>query len=108
MNQVLEHSFQIAQHLNMPLGLISESSAELAHLRRKNARSYHTRKTSAKDHMEDLITWDLARTDPLIAKKSHEIDTQNKYNKTEIESLCELPPEARDLLDVPEDMLEQI
>ena len=103
--QVMAHSYQVAQHLCIPLGALSEGPAEAAHLRRKNSRLNHTRKSSALDHMKDLYYYDLYRSDPVIAKKSNIL--ADKYKESgAAESVLHLPEEAKQLLDIPDHVLE--
>ena len=95
------HSAEVAEHLNISLGAISESCAEICHRMRKNARLYHTRKTGRLETMTDIFNWEFARSDPLICSKS--LQRAKKYRKNPEQKLEELPSKARSLLDVPDD-----
>lgn len=102
----MEHSYQVSECTGLPHGVVSEGPAEAAHLQRKNARLGHTRKSDPKKHMHDLHSWDMCRSDPLIAKIASKIASQ--YRQSEVDSVLALPAKARELLDIPIQILEQV
>ena len=67
LHKLLEHGFQIADQLDLPIGAYSEEAQEASNKAVRNARLYHTAKVSRQNAMENQFHYLLIRTDPVIS-----------------------------------------
>ena len=70
LHKLLEHGFQIADQLDLPIGAYSEEAQEASNKAVRNARLSHTAKISRKNVMQNQFHYLLVRTDPVISSIS--------------------------------------
>ena len=63
----MEHGYQVAQYLELPIGAYSEEAKEACKKMVRNARLSHTAKISRKNVMENQLHYLLVRSDPKVA-----------------------------------------
>lgn len=91
-HKLLLHAVEIQEHLQFPLGVLSESSGELWHRMRKQIRRDSTRKCSRQATMEDLLHRCLDQSDPVVSEIARDWMAHFRDRK------LELPEEAKKLL----------
>lgn len=67
LHKMLMHGAQIIEELCVPVGHASEEGMEATHKILRNARQWHTHKTSRSRSNSDLLNWLLVHSDPVIA-----------------------------------------
>ena len=67
LHKLLEHSFQVAEVLDLPIGMYSEEAQEAQNKEIRNARLSHTCKVSRKNAMKNQFHYLLIRSDPVIS-----------------------------------------
>ncbi|PSN38917.1 hypothetical protein C0J52_11862 [Blattella germanica] len=79
-HKVLIHGSQIIKSALLPIGQLSEEAQEARNKDIKKYREHHTRKSSRKNTMTDLINNFLISSDPLISsiRKSHKTPLWNE------------------------------
>ena len=69
-HKLLEHGYQVAQYLELPIGSYSEEAQEACNKIVRNARLSHTAKISRKNVMENQLHYLLVRSDPKVSSIS--------------------------------------
>ena len=69
-HKLLEHSYAIAEHLELPIGSYSEEAQEAQNKELRKARLDHSCKVSRLNVMKNQMHYMLTRTDPVISSKS--------------------------------------
>ena len=69
-HKLLEHGYQVAQYLELPIGAYSEEAQEACNKMVRNARLSHTAKISRKNVMENQLHYLLVRSDPKVSSIS--------------------------------------
>ena len=69
-HKLLEHGYQVANYLELPLGAYSEEAQEASNKAVRNARLHHSCKISRKNVMSNQIGYLLIRSDPIISSVS--------------------------------------
>ena len=67
LHKLLEHGFQVAEVLDLPIGMYSEEAQEAQNKEIRNARLSHTCKVSRKNAMKNQFQYLLIRSDPVIS-----------------------------------------
>ena len=82
-HKVLIHGSQIIKSALLPIGQLSEEGQEARNKDIKKYREHHTRKSSRKNTMTDLINNLLISSDPLISsiRKSHKKQKTPLWNE---------------------------
>ena len=75
-HKLLEHGYQVAEILDLPVGMYSEEAQEAQNKEIRNARLSHTCKISRKNAMKNQFQFLLIRSDPVVSSTSF------KKNKT--------------------------
>ena len=69
-HKLLEHSYAIAERLELPIGSYSEEAQEAQNKELRKARLDHSCKVSRLNVMKNQMHYMLTRTDPVISSKS--------------------------------------
>ena len=69
-HKLLEHSWAIAERLELPIGSYSEEAQEANNKELRNARLDHSCKVSRLNAMKNMFHYMLIRTDPVISSIS--------------------------------------
>ena len=64
---MLEHAYQVAEILDLPVGMYSEEAQEAQNKEIRNARLSHTCKISRKNAMKNQFQYLLIRSDPVVS-----------------------------------------
>ena len=70
LHKLLEHGFQVAEQLDLPIGAYSEEAQKTSNNAVRNARLSHTSRISRKNTMENQFHYLLLRTDPVVSSYS--------------------------------------
>ena len=69
-HKLLEHGYQVADILDLPVGMYSEETQEAQNKEIRNARLSHTCKISRKNAMKNQFQFLLIRSDPVVYSTS--------------------------------------
>ena len=67
LHKLLEHGYQVAEILDLPVGMYSEEAQEAQNKEIRNARLSHTCKISRKNAMKNQFQYLLIRSDPVVS-----------------------------------------
>ena len=70
LHKLLEHGYQIADYLELPIGVYSEEAQEACNKLVRNARLDHTAKISRINTMRNQVHYLLLRSDPVVTSIS--------------------------------------
>ena len=70
LHKLLEHGYQVAEILDLPVGMYSEEAQEAQNKEIRNARLSHTCKVSRKNSMKNQFQYLLIRSDPMVSSTS--------------------------------------
>ena len=70
LHKLLEHGYQVAEILDLPVGMYSEEAQEAQNKEIRNARLSHTCKISRKNAMKNQFQFLLIRSDPVVSSTS--------------------------------------
>lgn len=92
-HKLLEHGYQIAENLELPMGFYSEEAQESQHKEIRKARLHHTCKISRVNALRNLYHHLLIMTDPIIASKkfSKHHGSADNIEDQELRSLLNVP-----------------
>ena len=91
LHRLLIHGGEIARHLPVPTGLLTEEGLEKKHSDVKKGRRDHCRTTNRHDNMSDMLHRALDMSDPVLACLA--MERASKYNRYHV-----LPADAREIL----------
>ena len=81
LHKLLEHGYQAAEILDLPLGVYSEEAQEAQNKEIRNARLNHSCKISRINVMKNQLHYLLIRSDPVISSKKFRLRQSNKTAK---------------------------
>lgn len=79
-HKILIHGADIISNVSLPIGMMSEEALEARNKDLRNFRQHHTRKTSRKNTMEDLMHALLFSSDPVISTLSKKPSSFSRAN----------------------------
>ena len=105
-HKVLFHAADIQERLELPVGAYGEGAQETTHSDVKDIRIDSTRKNDRVNTNTDMLHRRLDNSDPIIASKI--VERCTGFRKSDEEAVKDLPQHARNLLEIPIELLNAV